>query len=386
MSYPVIVSAVRTAIAKKGGALKDFHPYQYGGMVIEEVLKRGKVNKEDINEVIFGNCLSNAGNIARVSSLHAGLDPSVPGLTIDRQCGSGINAVALGAQAVLHEDQIVVVGGTESMTHTPHLLESTGRVYNQAPPKFLTRILTPPEYGDAPMGITAENVAEKYSISREEQDTYAYQSQMRMKTAMEEGRFDEQILPIEVRGPKGQTFEFKTDEHPRPSITLDDLKKLKPVFKQGGTVTAGTSSGINDGAAALLMMSEKEAEKRNLQPMGKVITSAVVGVDPDIMGIGPVPAIEKVLKKTNLTLDDIDLVEINEAFASQVIASQKELNIDPDKLNVTGGAIAHGHPIAATGAILVTKVLYELKNRQLNRALISACIGGGQGIALIVER
>ena len=272
------------------------------------------------------------------------------------------------------------------MTLTPYLLEPSERAYSQTPPRFLSRILTPPEYGDAPMGITAENVAEKYAISREEQDAYAYQSQQKMKKAMEEGRFVEQILPIEVSGPKGSTYLFEKDEHPRPSITLEELHQLKPVFKENGTVTAGTSSGINDGAAALVMMSEEEAVKRNLEPLGRVVASAIAGVDPDIMGIGPVPAIRKVLAKANLTLEDMDLIEINEAFAAQVLACQKELGIDSAKLNVTGGAIAHGHPIAATGAILVTKILYELKYRQLNRAIISACIGGGQGIALIVER
>lgn len=386
MNNPVIVAAVRTAIAKKGGALSGLHPYEYGAMVIDEVIKRGKVEKDEINEVIFGNCLSNAGNIARVSALHAGLDVSVAGLTIDRQCGSGINAVALGAQAIQTEEQVIIVGGTESMTHTPYLLAPSPTAYNQSPPRFLARILTPPAYGDTPMGITAENVAEKYSITREEQDTYALESQRKMKKAMEEGRFEEQILPIEVKGLKGKVHLFKEDEHPRPSITIEDLRKLKPVFKEGGTVTAGTSSGINDGAAALLMMSEQEAKRRGLEPLGRVIASAITGVEPDIMGIGPVPAIRKLLEKTNFTLEDIDLIEINEAFASQLLACQKELKIDPVKLNVSGGAIAHGHPIAATGAILVTKILYELKNRGLKRALVSACIGGGQGIALLVER
>jgi acetyl-CoA C-acetyltransferase len=235
------------------------------------------------------------------------------------------------------------------------------------------------------MGITAENLAEKYDISREEQDRFALSSQEKMKHAMETGRFKEQILPIEIKKAKGNVHVFDTDEHPRET-SFEALLKLPPAFKVNGTVTAGNSSGINDGASAVVMMSLEEARKRGLEPLGKVVGWAVAGVDPNIMGIGPVPATKKVLAKTGLSLNDLDLIEINEAFAAQVIACHRELKFDMDKVNVNGGAIAHGHPIAATGTALVTKLLYELKDRNLKRGLVTACIGGGQGIALILER
>jgi acetyl-CoA C-acetyltransferase len=386
MNTPVIVSAVRTAIGKKGGALKDLHPSYYGGLVIAEAVKRAGVGSADVDEVILGNCLSNSGNIARVALLEAGLDINVPGLTIDRQCGSGINSVVLAAEAIITGEKIVVAGGTESMTNEPYLLEKSKRAYDTRPPSFLSRNLSTEEIGDPPMGITAENLAEKYFISKEEQNQFAYDSQMKMKKAMELGKFKEQILPITLTDKKGNEIIFEEDEHPRGDITLEGLGKLPAVFKKGGTVTAGTSSGINDGAAALVLMSQEEAERRGLEPLGKVISWAVAGVDPNIMGIGPVPAIQKLLKKSGLTMDDIDLFEINEAFAAQVLACHRELGFDMKKVNVNGGAIAHGHPIAATGSMLITKILFELKDRDLKRGLVSACIGGGQGIALLVER
>ena len=385
MKIPVIVSAVRTPIAKKGGALKDLHPSKYGGLVIQEAIRRAAINRDEIDDVIFGNCLSGGGNIARLSLLEAGLSVDIPGLTIDRQCGSGINSVVLGAQAILSGEGIIVAGGTESMTQAPYLLGRSPRAYDQAPPRFINRQLSPDAIGNPPMGLTAENLAEKYEISREEQDQFALRSQEKMKQAIDTRCFKDQILPIEIQNSKGQVHVFDTDEHPRHT-TLEALSKLQPAFKENGTVTAGNSSGINDGASAVVMMSLEEAEKRGLDPLGKVVGWAVAGVDPNIMGIGPVPAIKKVLAKTGLSLKDLDLIEINEAFAAQVIACHRELNFDWEKVNVNGGAIAHGHPIAATGTALVTKLLYELKDRNLKRGLVTACIGGGQGIALILER
>jgi acetyl-CoA C-acetyltransferase len=385
MTIPVIVSAVRTPIAKKGGALNDLHPSKYGGLVIQEAIRRATIDKDEIDDVIFGNCLSGGGNIARLSLLEAGLSVDIPGLTIDRQCGSGINSIVLGAQAISSGDGIVVAGGTESMTTAPYLLGRSPRAYDQAPPRFINRQLSPNEIGNPLMGITAENLAEKYEISREEQDRFALSSQEKMKHAMETGRFKEQILPIEIKKAKGNVHVFDTDEHPRET-SFEALLKLPPAFKVNGTVTAGNSSGINDGASAVVMMSLEEARKRGLEPLGKVVGWAVAGVDPNIMGIGPVPATKKVLAKTGLSLNDLDLIEINEAFAAQVIACHRELKFDMDKVNVNGGAIAHGHPIAATGTALVTKLLYELKDRNLKRGLVTACIGGGQGIALILER
>lgn len=386
MVTPVIVSAVRTAIGKKGGALKDIHPAVYGGMVIKEAVSRAGLGPNEIDDVIMGNSLSNAGNIARFSLLEAGLDVETPGVTIDRQCGSGINSIVLAAQAIKSEGGIFVAGGTESMTLEPYLLERSNKAYSQQPPKFLTRQLTPKELGDPPMGITAENLAERYSISGEEQNLFALESQRKMKKAMETGRFESQILGIPVKVLGNSEILFKEDEHPRGDMTLEKLSQLKPVFKKDGTVTAGTSSGINDGAAATVMMSSEEAQYRGITPLGKIVSFAVAGVDPNIMGIGPVPATQKALKKANLTMDNIDLIEINEAFAAQVIACQKELGFDMEKVNVNGGAISHGHPIAATGTMLVTKLLYELERRNLKRGLVTACIGGGQGIALIIER
>lgn len=385
MKTPVIVSAVRTPIAKKGGALKDLHPAQYGGLVIQEALRRAGVEGEEVSDVILGNCLAGGGNIARLSLLEAGLGVDISGLTIDRQCGSGINSVALGAQAILTGDRVIVAGGTESMTQAPYLMQPPARAYDPSPPKFINRQLSPEFIGNPPMGITAENLADRYNISSNEQNEFALRSQEKMKAAMESGRFKEQILPIKIKDAKGKEWMFDTDEHPRET-SMEALTKLRPAFKENGSVTAGNSSGLNDGASAVVIMSDEEAKKRGLEPLGKIVSWAVAGVDPNIMGIGPVPATRKVLEKTGLTLDDMDLIEINEAFAAQVLACHRELNFNMDKVNVNGGAIAHGHPIAATGTALVTKLLYELKRQGLKRGLVTACIGGGQGIALILER
>lgn len=385
MTIPVIVSAVRTAIAKKGGALKDIHPSLYGGEVIKESMKRVQVTSKDITDVIMGNTLSNAGNIARIALLEGGLDENVPGVTIDRQCGSGINSIMMAAQFIKADGGIYIAGGTESMTLEPYLLEKPSKLYDQNPPRFLKRNLSSKRIGDPSMGITAENLAEKYEIGFKDQNKFAYESQLKMDKAMKAGKFDEQIISISVRDRKQNKVEFNEDEHPRRGITLDQLNNLKPVFKKNGRVTAGTSSGLNDGAAAVVMMSEKNANLRGLQPLVRIIGYAVSGVDPNYMGIGPVPAIRKVLENTKMTLREIDLIEINEAFAAQVLACHKELNFDMDKVNVNGGAIAHGHPIAATGTILATKLIYELRLRRLQYGLLTACIGGGQGIALIME-
>ncbi|QQK80494.1 thiolase family protein [Salicibibacter cibi] len=385
MDDVVIVSAVRTAIAKKGGALASVDPAIYGGEVIKEALNRVEVETESVEDVIFGNCLSGGGNMARVSLLEADLPVDIPGLTIDRQCGSGINSVALAAEKIMSGNaDVVVAGGTESMTRSPHLLAVQEKAYDQRPPQFINPRLSPDRIGDPPMGITAENLAEKYEVSRDEQDAFALRSQERMANAIDKGYFKDQIVPIDVKTRKG-TVTFDQDEHPRPDVTKEALGKLPPVFKKDGSVTAGSSSGINDGASALVLMSRKEAEKRGLTPLAAVKASAVAGVDPNIMGIGPVPAVKKVLEKTGEKLEDYDLIELNEAFAAQVLACDRELSFDMDKLNVNGGAIAHGHPIAATGGMLVTKLCYELNRLGEKKGLVTACIGGGQGIALTLE-
>jgi acetyl-CoA C-acetyltransferase len=387
MEEAVIVSAVRTAIARQGGALKDLGPHLYGAEVIKEAIRRAGVDPNEIDDVIFGNVLAGGGNMARLTALQAGLPLEIPGITIDRQCGSGMNAVALAAQAIqAGSGDIYLAGGTESMTRSPYLLEPPSRAFDRQPPKFVPRVLSPDHIGNPPMGITAENLAEKYHVTREEQDAFALQSQQRMGNAMRQGYFKEQIVPISIPQRKGDPVVFDTDEHPRPDTTLEALAKLPSVFKQGGTVTAGNSSGVNDGASALVLMSAKQAEKRGLEPLATVRNFTVAGVDPNIMGIGPVPATRKLLKKEGLTLDDIDLIELNEAFAAQLLACDRELHMDMAKVNVNGGAIAHGHPIAATGAMLVTKIVYEMKRRNVKRGLVTACIGGGQGIAVLIER
>jgi acetyl-CoA C-acetyltransferase len=383
----VIVSAVRTAIGRQGGALATIPAHVLGAAVIREAVKRVNINPEMIDDVIFGNVLSGGGNIARLTALQTGLSINLPGLTVDRQCGSGINAINLAAQAIWAGDgDIFIAGGTESMSRAPYLMDRPEKPYSATPPSFRKSQLSPNEIGDPPMGITAENLVEKYKITKEEQDEFAETSQYRMKAAMEEGRFNEQIVPITIPVKKGEPFIFKTDEHPRPQTTIESLAKLQPAFLKGGTVTAGNSSGLNDGASALVIMSREKAEELAITPLAVIRSYAVAGVDPNIMGIGPVPAVRKVMEKAGLSIADMDLIEINEAFAAQVLACNRELNMDLNKVNVNGGAIAHGHPLGATGAILATKAVYELKRSDGRYALITACIGGGQGIATIIER
>lgn len=383
----VIVSAVRTAIGKQGGALASLPAHLYGGEVIKEAIKRVNLNPEMIDDVILGNVLSGGGNIARLTALQGGLSVNIPGLTIDRQCGSGINAAALATQAIQSgAGDIYVAGGIESMSRAPYQYERPEQAYSSIPPRSRKTLLAPEEIGNPGMGTTAENLAKKYDITRKEQDEYSLRSQLRMATAIHEGRFDEQIVPISIPVRKGEPILFNKDEHPRPNTTLAALAKLSPAFQRDGTVTAGSSSGLNDAASAMVIMSREKAEELGIQPLATIKGSTVAGVDPNIMGIGPVPATKKLLEKLNLSLSDMDIIELNEAFAAQVIACDRELGIDPEKLNVNGGAIAHGHPLGATGAILITKAVYELKRSAGKFALITACIGGGQGISLVIER
>lgn len=383
----VIVSAVRTAIGKQGGALASVPAHIYGAEVIKEAIKRANITPDLVEDVIMGNVLSGGGNIARLTALATGLSIDLPGLTVDRQCGSGINAINLAAQAIRSGDgDVFIAGGTESMSRAPYLMDRAEKSYSPMVPKFRKSQLSPKEIGDPPMGITAENLAKNYEISRVEQDEFAAKSQQRMEKAIKEGRFKEQIIPITIPVRKGKPIVFSEDEHPRLGTTKELLAKLSPAFLEGGTVTAGNSSGLNDAASALVVMSREKAEELGLKPLAVIREHAVAGVDPNIMGIGPVPATKKVLKKSGLSLDDFDLIEINEAFAAQVIACDRELSLNPDKVNVNGGAISHGHPLGATGAILFTKAIYELQRTGGKFALITACIGGGQGIATIIER
>jgi acetyl-CoA C-acetyltransferase len=383
----VIVAAVRTAIGRQGSALASVPAHVFGAEVIKEAVRRAKISPDMIDDVILGNVLSGGGNIARLTALETGLSIEIPGLTIDRQCGSGINAVMLAAQAIRAGDgDIFVAGGTESMSRAPYLMDRPEKPYSPAPPRFRKSRLSPDVVGDPPMGITAEKLAEKYKISREEQDKFSLQSQLRMAIAMDEGRFDEQIVPIHIPVKNGDSLIFNKDEHPRPQTTIEALSKLQPAFLKGGTVTAGNSSGLNDAASAIVVMSREKVDELGVKPLAVIRAYAVTGVDPNIMGIGPVPATRKVLEISGLSIDEIDIIEINEAFAAQVIACNRELGMDLNKVNVNGGAIAHGHPLGATGGILITKAVYELIRSDGRYALITACIGGGQGIASIIER
>jgi len=392
MNEAVIVSAVRTAIAKENGALKDVPPEDLGAVVMKEAVARSGLQKPElIDEVIFGHCLGSPGCLGRMAALKAGLPMEISAITIDRQCGSGSTAVNL---AVTHiwagVGDIYLAGGVESMTRQPYLLEKPASAYQRVPPKWIVpRPLSPKEIGDPPMGITAENVAERFNVPREEQDEFGYLSQVKAARAIKEGRFKEQIVPVVIPQKKGDPVVFDQDEHPRPNTTIEVLAKLPPVFKKGGTVTAGTSSGINDGGGALLVASRKKAEELGMKPLAAVRAFGAAGVDPNIMGMGPVPATRKALAMAGMTIDQMDVIELNEAFAAQSIACCRELGIDwrdQEKFNPNGGAIALGHPIAGTLAILIVKAVCELHRRSGRYALITACCGGGQGVATIIER
>lgn len=393
MNHPVIVDGVRTAIGRIGGTLKDVEVDFLSQAVIEEVLKRTEIEGSVVDEVIWGHAKqsSDVPNLARLALLRANLPVEVPGYTVHRQCGSGLQAINNAAQQILCGiSNVIIAGGAESMSTAPYyirnarygLIAGNGVIVD---PNTESQPRAQPieVYGNLTMGLTAENLAEKYNITREEQDYFALESQEKAQKAIENGKFKDEIVPYFVKMKK-ETIQFDTDEHPRKT-SFEKLSSLNPVFKEGGTVTAGNSSGRNDGAAALVIMSEEEAKKRGLNPRLRIISQASVGVSPEIMGIGPVPATVKALKHAGLTLQDIDLIELNEAFAAQTLAVVKELNIDKKKLNVNGGAIALGHPIGATGAILTVKIMNELERRGARYGLITLCVGGGQGIATIVE-
>ncbi|QQE79774.1 thiolase family protein [Alicyclobacillus sp. SO9] len=382
----VIVSAVRTAIGKSGGSLASIPAYKLAASVIREAIARVKLDVNQIDDLIFGNCFSADANLSRLSGLEAGLPVTVPGVTIDRQCASGLNSISLAASLIrAGEGDVYVVGGAENLSQRPYVQLPSGRAYDRRPPQYYAPKLSPEFLGNPPMGVTAENLARMYRISREEQDNYALKSQERMLEAIKAHRFEEQIVGIEVPKIKGESQWFDRDEHPR-STSIQELSTLKPAFESNGTVTAGNSSGINDGAAAIVLMSKKKADDLGLKVLATVGTTVVTGVDPNLMGIGPVSAIRKLLDKSGKRMREIELIELNEAFAAQVLACGKELELDWDRVNVNGGAISHGHPIGATGAILATKLVYEMERVNLKTGLVSMCIGGGQGIATLFER
>ncbi|MBC7339745.1 MAG: thiolase family protein [Firmicutes bacterium] len=397
MTPVVIVSAVRTAVGRFGGALREVPPEKLGARVMTEALARAGVEGRELGDVIMGCVLqtNEAPNLARVAALWAGIPVEVPAYTVHRQCGSGLQAVISGAQAIMcGEARVVLAGGAESMSRAPYYVNEMrwgarlGHVTFYDPFVRNAESCSPTElFGYVNMGLTAENLAEKYGISREEQDAFALASHRKAVVALTEGRFRDQVVAVPVPQPKGkEPLLFDRDEAPRPDTSMEALSRLAPAFKKDGTVTAGNSCPMNDGAAAVVLMPADLAESRGLEPLGRVVSWAVAGVDPRYMGIGPVPATRLALERARLSLDQIDVIELNEAFAAQSLAVLKELALVGDpRVNPNGGAIALGHPVGATGAILLVKVLYEMRARGARRGLVTLCIGGGMGIALVVE-
>ncbi|HWI62528.1 MAG TPA: 3-oxoadipyl-CoA thiolase [Symbiobacteriaceae bacterium] len=394
----VIIDAVRTPIGRYGGVLKDVRPDDLAAVVIRALLERNPgVNPAEIEDVILG-AANQAGednrNVARMALLLAGLPVSVGGTTVNRLCGSGLEAVNQAARAIITGDgDTYIAGGTESMTRAPFVMAKHGEPWERKAELVDTTIgwrFTNPrlaeQYYPYSMGETAENVAERWQVGREAQDAFALASQQKAVAAMAAGRFAREIVPVPLPQRKGAPVMVDTDEHPRPDVTLEKLGKLPAVFRQGGTVTAGNSSGINDGAAALLLMSGEKARSLGLAPLARIRAMAVAGVDPACMGIGPVPATRKALARAGLTVDQLDLVELNEAFAAQSLACIQELGLDEFRVNVNGGAIALGHPLGCSGARILTTLVHELQRRQARFGLATMCIGVGQGIATVVER
>jgi 3-oxoadipyl-CoA thiolase len=395
MKEAVIVSAVRTPVGRAGGLLAEIRPDDLAAVAVRAAVERAKFDPSRIDDVILG-CTNQAGednrNVARMAVLLAGLPIEVPGQTVNRLCGSGLQAVASAAQAIkAGEGDAFIAGGVESMTRAPYVQLKSGSPWNREVPPIADSTVgwrfTNPRLNrewTIALGMTAEKVAREYGITREEQDAFGLESQRRAVAAIEQGIFNNEIVPVEIPQKKGNPILVTQDEHPRPDVTLEKLQALKPAFTAEGTVTAGNSSGINDGASALLLVSAERLD--GMTPLARVIATAVAGVDPSVMGIGPVPATRKVLKRAGLTLDQIDLIELNEAFAAQGLACMKELQLDPAKVNVYGGAIAMGHALGSSGSRLLTTLVHALHRRNARYGLATMCIGVGQGIAMVVER
>ena len=386
----VIVSAVRTAIGSFNGSLANVPAHKLGEIVIKEILQCSKVAGVDVSEVILGQILTGAAgpNPARQAALNSGLPKEVPAWGLNQLCGSGLRAVCLGYQAIKNGDStIVIAGGQESMTQAPHasrMRSGTKMGDVTLVDTMLFDALVDP-FHNIHMGQTAENIATKFGITREEQDDFSLASQQKCEAATKAGKFKEEIVPVVIPSRKGDVT-FEVDEFPRVGVTKEDLAKLRPAFDKAGTVTAGNSSGINDGAAAVLLMTRAEAEKRGLKVLAKIVSWAQAGVAPDIMGTGPIPASKKALEKAGWTVADLDLIEANEAFAAQAISVNREMKWDLNKVNVNGGAIALGHPVGASGARVLTSLVHEMNRRDAKKAIATLCIGGGMGIALCIAR
>ncbi|WP_454861146.1 thiolase family protein [Peribacillus frigoritolerans] len=387
----VIVSAVRTPIGRYGGAFKEISSCHLASIAIKEAIKRANIAAEQVDEVIFGEVrqTTESSNVARVAALRSGIPDSAPAFTVNRLCASGMQAITSAAQQISSgQANIVVAGGTESMSRAPLYLRSArfGGDRTQLVDSNTEAGQQPQEiYGKSlGMGITAENVAQRYNISREEQDAFSVESQRKAAQAMEEGRFKDEIVPVQVSDRKS-TVIIETDEYPRPDTTMEKLASLKPAFRENGTVTAGNACGRNDGATALVLMKASEAERLQVQPIAKIVDWATAGVSPEVMGIGPVPAVGKLMERTGKKVEEIGLFELNEAFASQALAVIRDLSLDENKVNVNGGAIALGHPVGSTGARIVTTLIHELIRRKEKYGVATLCVGGGQGMAIMIE-
>lgn len=387
----VIVSAVRTALGSFNGSLKNVSAPELGATAIKGALEQAGVKPEQVDEVILGNVLQ-AGlgqNPARQAAIGAGIPETVSSLTINKVCGSGLKAVHLATQAILAGDaEIVVAGGMENMNQAPYILKNAREGFKMGDQKLIDTMTSDGltcAFNQYHMGITAENLADKYSITREEQDQFSAWSQEKAVKAIEAGTFKDEIVPVVIPQRKGDPIVFDTDEYPKKGTTAEKLAGLRPAFKKDGSVTAGNASGINDGAAALVVMSRKKADELGLKPLVTIKANASAGVDPSIMGIGPVPAVKKALEKASISIEELELIEANEAFAAQALAVDRELQFNKDILNVNGGAIALGHPIGASGARILVSLIHEMKRRNAQKGLATLCIGGGQGVATIVE-
>lgn len=393
MREVVIVSAVRTPIGSLGGSLKDISSVELGTVAAKEAIKRANINPKIIDEVLIGNVLS-AGlgqNVARQVAVKSGIPVEVPALAINKVCGSGLRAVSMAAQFIaLGDCDVVLAGGCESMSNAPYLLNKGRYGYGLGDNKLVDSLVNDgltDAFNNYHMGITAENLAQKFGITKEEQDEFALLSQEKAKKAQLNNRFKDEIVEVLIPQRKGDPIIFDTDEHPKHNTTIEKLSKLKPAFKKDGTVSAGNASGINDGSAMVILMSREKCNELGLKPLASIVSYASAGVDPSIMGYGPVPATQKALQKANLKLEEIDLIEANEAFAVQALSVSKELNFDMEKVNVNGGAIALGHPVGASGCRILVSLIHEMQKREdVNLGLATLCIGGGQGTSLIIKK